>query len=106
MRVLFIGNSHTFFNDMPNTFAEICRRNGVDMQVTMLAHGGVGWHYHVKHVAVKSLKCHLWRIRHSNLIETHLIGQFASLHMRADLASACPGRAMLAAASRLDAVCH
>ena len=53
MRVLFIGNSHTFFNDMPNTFAEICRRNGVDIQVTMLAHGGVGWHYHVKQPEVR-----------------------------------------------------
>lgn len=36
MRTLFIGNSHTFFNDMPNIFKEICKENGIDMQVAML----------------------------------------------------------------------
>ncbi len=53
MRVLFIGNSHTFFHDMPHTFAEICRRNGVQTEVTMLAHGGMGWDYHVKQPEVR-----------------------------------------------------
>ena len=36
MRVLFIGNSHTYFNDMPALFAAFCRQSGVDMEVTML----------------------------------------------------------------------
>ena len=40
MRVLFIGNSHTYFNDMPNMFAELARKEGVACEVTMLAHGG------------------------------------------------------------------
>ena len=53
MRILFIGNSHTFFHDMPHTFAEICRRNGVQTEVTMLAHGGMGWDYHVKQPEVR-----------------------------------------------------
>ena len=35
MRTLFIGNSHTFYNDMPNIFKEICKENGIDMQVAM-----------------------------------------------------------------------
>lgn len=26
MRVLFIGNSHTYFNDMPEIFAELARK--------------------------------------------------------------------------------
>ena len=25
MRVLFVGNSHTYVNDMPHTFAVMCR---------------------------------------------------------------------------------
>lgn len=40
MRILFIGNSHTFFNDMPKMVAELAREQGVDCEVTMLAHGG------------------------------------------------------------------
>lgn len=35
MRTLFIGNSHTFYNDMPNIFKEICKENGIDMQVSI-----------------------------------------------------------------------
>lgn len=46
MRTLYIGNSHTYFNDMPKIFADICRENGVDMQVTMLTQGGMGLDYH------------------------------------------------------------
>ena len=46
MRTLFIGNSHTYYNDMPHIFAEICKENGVDMQVTMLTKGGMGLDYH------------------------------------------------------------
>ena len=46
MRVLFIGNSHTYVNDMPQIFAEICRRSGVPTEVTMLTHGGMGWDFH------------------------------------------------------------
>ncbi len=46
MKVLFIGNSHTFYNDMPQIFADICKERGKDVEVTMQAHGGVtyGWH--------------------------------------------------------------
>ena len=31
---------------MPKVFADICRENGVDMQVTMLTKGGMGLEYH------------------------------------------------------------
>lgn len=40
MRVLFIGNSHTFYNDMPAVFAGLAREAGVFCEVTMIAHGG------------------------------------------------------------------
>lgn len=53
MRILFIGNSHTFFNDMPNMVAETAREKGIDCQVTMLAHGG--W-FLEQHVAEKDVK--------------------------------------------------
>lgn len=47
MRVLFIGNSHTYYNDMPQMFAEICAENDTPVEVTMLTHGGKGWDFHV-----------------------------------------------------------
>lgn len=47
-RVLFIGNSHTYVNDMANMFKNICRadENVSDVFVTMLASGGktLDWH--------------------------------------------------------------
>ena len=47
MKVLFLGNSHTFYNDMPQIFANICKEKGKDVEVAMQAHPGVtyGWHY-------------------------------------------------------------
>ncbi len=48
MKVLFIGNSHTYFNDMPALFKALCREHGVDAHVTMLTKGGMGLDYHVQ----------------------------------------------------------
>ena len=48
MRTLFIGNSHTYFNDMPKIFKDVCAENGIDMQVIMLTKGGMGLDYHVE----------------------------------------------------------
>lgn len=53
MRVLFIGNSHTYYNDMPHLFAQICREREIDMEVTMLAHGGKGWDFHLEEPEVR-----------------------------------------------------
>ena len=46
MRVLFIGNSHTFFNDMPQTFKLLAESAGIPTEVSMIAHGGrpLSWH--------------------------------------------------------------
>lgn len=47
MRVLFIGNSHTYFNDMPALFASMCEQLSGEMpEVTMLAYSGrsLQWH--------------------------------------------------------------
>lgn len=46
MKVLFIGNSHTYFNDMPQMFRQICRENAIKAEVTMLSHGGKGLDFH------------------------------------------------------------
>ena len=46
MRVLFVGNSHTYFNDMPAQFARMCREMGVEAQVQMLAYSGRSLHWH------------------------------------------------------------
>lgn len=39
-RVLFIGNSYTFVNDLPNTFAELARAGGNKVEVGVSAQGG------------------------------------------------------------------
>lgn len=46
--VLFIGNSHTYKENLPWVFAEICRQAGFDARVAMLAHPGVDWSWHLR----------------------------------------------------------
>ena len=40
VRILFIGNSHTYFNDLPHIVQVLAGEDGYDCQVAMLAHGG------------------------------------------------------------------
>ena len=40
VRVLFIGNSYTYVNDLPNTFAQLADAGGHKIQTGMLANGG------------------------------------------------------------------
>lgn len=48
LRVLFIGNSHTFFNDMPTVFKKLAEtRPDTEVEVTMQAHPGVTWGWHL-----------------------------------------------------------
>lgn len=47
MRILFIGNSHTYFNDMPQLFRRMCDAlTGDTPEVTMLAYSdrSLSWH--------------------------------------------------------------
>lgn len=46
-KVLFIGNSITYFNDMPQTFEDIANSKGDLTAVTMYAPGGTGFINHV-----------------------------------------------------------
>jgi len=47
-RVLFIGNSYTYVNDLPNTFANLARAGGHKTEVGMSAQGGWMLADHVK----------------------------------------------------------
>lgn len=40
MKVLFIGNSFTFFNDMPKMFENLARENGKDVRIFSVTCGG------------------------------------------------------------------
>lgn len=53
MKILFIGNSHTYYNDMPYLFARFCQEKHRDVDVVMLAHGGKGWDFHIEEPEVK-----------------------------------------------------
>lgn len=53
LRILFIGNSHTYFNDMPAMVARRFREDGFDCEVTMIAHGGWFFEQHVQEPDVR-----------------------------------------------------
>lgn len=53
LRILFIGNSHTYFNDMPEMVAQRFREEGFDCEVTMLAHGNWYLEQHVREPEVR-----------------------------------------------------
>lgn len=53
MRILFIGNSHTYFNDMPEKVALRFKEQGKECEVTMIAHGGWFLEQHVKEPEVR-----------------------------------------------------
>ena len=53
LRILFIGNSHTYYNDMPEMVARRFRREGIECEVTMLAHGGWYLEQHVQEPDVR-----------------------------------------------------
>ena len=40
MNILFIGNSYTYYNDMPAIFQQIARDNGKDVTATAVTKGG------------------------------------------------------------------
>ena len=53
LRVLFIGNSHTYYHDLPAWFARFAMAEGYECDVTMLAHPGWYLHQHVKEPEVR-----------------------------------------------------
>lgn len=56
MKVLFVGNSHTYFNDMPQTFADMCLKGaGEKTDVVMLAYSwkDLEWHMSTEYFTVR-----------------------------------------------------
>ena len=40
LKILFLGNSYTFFNDMPDTVASLFKEKGIDVELTKVLKGG------------------------------------------------------------------
>ena len=53
LRILFIGNSHTYYYDLPAWVARIAKEEGYLCDVTMLAHGGWYLYQHVQEPDVR-----------------------------------------------------
>ncbi len=53
LRILFIGNSHTYYNDMPRMVQKRAIEAGFDCRVTMLAHPGWFLAQHVQEPDVR-----------------------------------------------------
>lgn len=47
MKILFLGNSHTYYNDLPALFKKICKECGKDVEVNMLAQPSVTYQWHL-----------------------------------------------------------
>lgn len=78
MKVLFLGNSHTYYNDMPQIFAEMCRERGKDVEVVMQAHPGVTYGWHLK--------------QHTELRFALIHGGFDYIVMQQAAHSPCPAK--------------
>ena len=48
MKVLFIGNSHTFVHYVPARVARFCASHGNPVETAMLTHPGVGLDWHLE----------------------------------------------------------
>ncbi len=60
-RVLFIGNSYTYVNDLPGTFASLAKSGGHRVEIDVLAQGGMTLAQHVQATeTVDKLKSTRW----------------------------------------------
>ena len=59
-KVLFIGNSHTYFENLPWLFADVCKQAGIDVHAGMCTQGGQNWEWHL------TSNCALPNVRHGN----------------------------------------
>lgn len=53
VKILFIGNSHTYYHDLPAWVASMAKEDGYECEVVMLAHGGWYLHQHVEEPDVR-----------------------------------------------------
>ena len=55
IQILFIGNSYTFFNDMPGIFSDLAESGGFDADVTTVAKGGYSLADHTQDAETRSI---------------------------------------------------
>ncbi len=53
IKILFIGNSHTYMHDLPHMVSIMAQEEGIQCHVTMIAHGGWYLHQHVEEPDVR-----------------------------------------------------
>jgi hypothetical protein len=58
LKVLFIGNSHTMVNDVPELFARLANQSGIQVEKRMIAEGGKTLEYHAGTEIVKESILH------------------------------------------------
>lgn len=58
LKVLFIGNSHTMVNDVPELFALLAKQSGIQVEKRMIAEGGKTLEYHAGTEIVKESILH------------------------------------------------
>ena len=80
LKVLFIGNSHTFVNDMPALFSEAARRDNIRCDVVMCT--GSGWHLS-QHVKEPDIRFNILHGHYDYVVlqeYTHPFGPEKSMH--------------------------
>jgi len=49
-KILFPGNSHTYFENLPWLFRTVCMQKAIDVDVLMITFPGVDWNWHLKNL--------------------------------------------------------
>jgi len=61
INILFIGNSHTFYNDLPEMFEGLARSAGYIVDAAMMAEGGWSLLQHAQsNITIEQIKQHPW----------------------------------------------
>ena len=56
-KLLFIGNSHTYVEDLPWLFQCVCKQKNTEVQVFMITYPGVDWNWHLNnHCTMSNIK--------------------------------------------------
>ncbi len=59
-RILFIGNSYTYENNLPKIFRDLAIAGGHEVHVAMVVQGGWNLNHHYRGVATKIIKQGMW----------------------------------------------
>lgn len=56
-KLLFIGNSHTYYKNLPWIFKAVCKQKNIDVQIFMITSPGVDWNWHLNnHCTLLNIK--------------------------------------------------